>query len=265
METIGEPRRRAAFAKGGSARRGSGTSAGSAALVPRLPALRVADGAHPVAVQLDRFHESAAVHHSPAPAEVCGQALVQAAVSGAEEDQARGVAAAQEGLAEDLAEEHGGGALGGLVEDRGGERIPEQPPRRCRLARAPEPFRERDVARHAPQAGAQAQAHGVQARAPGQPQGNEPGQQVPGRGQGRAVQRRPAAVVAVVDAEVVLDEQQVASARAPHEVQRGLVAGDHQVRPVVHVLAGDGVGERGGAAAQHAASLEQQHVVPALL
>jgi len=88
---------------------------------------------------------------------------------------------------------------------------------------------------------------------------------VPRRGQIRAVQRGPPPIVAIVDAQALLDEEEVRGSRPAQQVQGRFVSRDHQVRAVVHVLAGDGVRERGGAAAEDAAALEDRDVVPALL
>ena len=105
----------------------------------------------------------------------------------------------------------------------------------------------------------------VEPHAPGDAQAEEAGQQVERGGKSGAGERRRSLVVHVVDAQVVLHVEKVRGPGVAHEVEGGAVAGDHQVRAVVHVLAGSGVAVRGRAAPQHAAPLEQQHVVALLL
>ena len=116
-----------------------------------------------------------------------------------------------------------------------------------------------------PNRAARPEAQDVETRPPGQAEGQEPGQEVPGRGQVGTIERRPAPVVAIVDAQVILDQEQVRGPGAAQQVQRRFVARDHEVRAVVHVFARDGVREGGGAAAEEAAALEEGHLVPALL
>ncbi len=162
-------------------------------------------------------------------------------------------------------EKDGGGALRGLVEDGQGEGVPQQTTRLAALAGSPEILGQRDARRRRAEAHGQAQPNRVPEDPPGHAQAQKAGQKVKGRGQGRAVEGGVAALVHVVDVQVLLDEKQVLGPRPPDEIEGGGVGGHHQVGAVVHVLAGEDVPEGGGAAAQHAPALQQRHRMPALL
>jgi hypothetical protein len=205
------------------------------------------------------------VHDPAARLQVARETLVQPSVARAQEDEPGGVPPPQEGLAKDLPEEHGRRALRRLVEDGGGQGIPDEPPRLRALPRAGEPLGQREATGNPARPCREAEAHHVEARAPGQAQGQEAGQKVPGCGQIRAVQRGPPPIVAIVDAQALLHEEEVRGPRPAQQVQGRLVTRDHQVRAVVHVFTGDGVRERGGAAAEDAPPLEERDLVPALL
>ena len=197
--------------------------------------------------------------------EVTGHALVQLRVAAAEEHEPRSVAPGEERLAIHVVEEDRGGALGRLVQDRGGEGIPQQTAGVGALAVSPQVFRESHPERRLAEAHGHPQAERLPPHRPRQAQAEEAREQVQRCRQRRAVQGRPAAIVHVVDVQIVLEDEQVLRARAAEEVERGGVGPYHQVRPVVDVLARHRIAIGRRAPAEHPAALEQGDLVAALL
>ena len=94
----------------------------------------------------------------------------------------------------------------------------------------------------------------------------EPGQQVQRRGQpGQSSEVQASVVARSRSASRSCTSRRSAAPARRSEVERRRGSADHEVRAVVHVLAGCRVRVRRGAAAQDAAALEQRHLVPALL
>ena len=173
--------------------------------------------------------------------------------------------AAQEGVAVDAVEQHRRRPLGGLVEDGQGQGVPQQTARGLALAGFPEVLGEGDPVRRFPEADGEAEPQRLEADAPGNAQGEQARQQVQRRGEGWAVEGSEAAVVHVVDVQVVLLQQQVLGSGPSHEVEGVGIGADHDVGSVVHVLARNRVAIGGGASPEHAPPLEQGDLVPALL
>src|SRR6185503_16159927 len=156
-------------------------------LVPAAGALGVAHAGDAAAVDLHGVGHGATKHDTAPRLEVPPEALVELAVSAPQEDEARGGMAPEERLAKDVVEEDRGRPLRRLVQDRGGQGIPEQPPGLRTLAGAAQPLGERDPARRTAQGRAQAETQGLSPRPPRQAQAEEAREEVERRGQRRAV------------------------------------------------------------------------------
>ena len=172
---------------------------------------------------------------------------------------------AQEGLVVDAVEEDGRRALHRLVEDGERQRVPQEPPRRLPLAAAAEVLGEGEALGPTAEADGEAHPDRLHLHRERHPQAEEPDEQVQRRPERRAVEGRLPLVVHPLELEVVLGEDEVLGARPADEVEGRGVGAHHQVGTVVHVLAGDRVARRGGAAAEDTAPLQDDHVVPPLL
>jgi hypothetical protein len=172
---------------------------------------------------------------------------------------------AQERFLVDAVEQHRRGAIDRLVEDRDRERIPEQAPRRVALAGAPQVLRERQACRKPPEADGEPEAERLQLDGEWEPEAEQAHEQVERRHERRAVEDAHATLVDPLELELVLEEQEVAGTGSAQQVERGVIAADHQVGAVVHLVAGRRIPRGRRAAAEDAAALQQHDLVAPLL
>ncbi len=227
--------------------------------------LREADAARASGFEHQRLRSRAAPDDASARLEIGREPLEQRAPAAPREHEPRGAMVAQEGLLVDAVEQHRRGALHGLVQDRDRQRIPEQAARGLALARAAQVLGERQAHGRPAEAHREAEADRLQLDGERKPQPQQAHQQVERRYERRAVERAHAALVDPLELQLVLERQQIAGPRAAQQVERRVVAADHQMGAVVHLVAGRRVARGGGAAAQDAAPLQQHDLVPPFL
>ena len=247
IETMGDPRNRAALENGGWPRSSSGTSAGSADqgtaattasasmrcddgaraaahVRLRLRALDVVHGARPSALDLHRLDEGPPVHHAAARLEVARRAARAAGRTRRAGRRGARRRAARRNASRNTSRNRTAAARSGVsfrIAVASGSQSS------CRVA-SPCPVRRNHSARVSPRGTRPSRAARPKRSTSsrdrhGQAQRQQPGQEVPGRGELRAVERRPSAVVAPVDPQVVLDDQEVRGAGTPQEVEGRLV------------------------------------------